>query len=774
AILIIGPPDLISPDNDSTIYDNTPTFTWFTGANATNHRFLLDNDEAFSSPVENIQLGGTATTYTIATPLADDNYWWKVIATGGGLENSSAVWTFELMTPVAKEWYDVEIWADFASSGIPGWLTGWYYRKQQTITGSTAGAQSNYQLKIKVYYKVPPMDSFTFQSRTGDLEAHQGVASDGTYMYVTSGNDQFHLYKYRISDWELIDNRDCSGDNPTDKTQINSLFYKDGKLYIGANNWNTTPEKGWIVVYDASDLSFIEYHSVNDLWCEGCAFHDGYWWVVYCGDTTGSKIVSKYNTSWVHQADYSLTFSQTGELIGYQGIRWLGDYIYVNTHEGTTPLKCDVYEWTGSEFVETKRIDPPTSRCTQGFSFDPNDDNVIWWAERMYGGTPWDDRVLKSTINFPNDEVGLNEHCRTDFGDIRWTKNDGISLMDYWSEKIVSGKYAEFWVEIPYIPASTGTVSAYMYYGKSDATTMSNGKNTWEAFDDFTGAEIDTDLWYNEGEWSLNTADDYVYKTGTFEKFWAKSPVNCSGKRVRYKFYFGTPGNARAFGTILKGTTGTFNELYYSISTDSPYHIVYYITEWSNTDPDASPSVDTWHGGEMRISSDTVKLYINDSLADTRTYTVDGLWACRPGTTGHSALGRMTDFCVGEYADPEPIWGEWGDEESIEVPPEWTEVETWGDFLGGEVKELAEVETWTDYVESTEEWPGLSDEDVWVMFAIRILFIFGPLGFVAWKFTQVRDPTTGLQTAALIGVSFIALIILWVVADAIELMLASV
>jgi len=86
SILFVGQPELTSPDNDSTIYDNTPAFTWFTGANATHHRFWLDNDSDFSSPSVNILLGGTATTYTVTTALADDNYWWKVVATGGGLE----------------------------------------------------------------------------------------------------------------------------------------------------------------------------------------------------------------------------------------------------------------------------------------------------------------------------------------------------------------------------------------------------------------------------------------------------------------------------------------------------------------------------------------------------------------------------------------------------------------------------------------------------------------------------------------------------------------
>jgi hypothetical protein len=32
------------------------------------------------------------------------------------------------------------------------WLTNWTYRKSHIITGSSAGAQTNYQLGFKIYY----------------------------------------------------------------------------------------------------------------------------------------------------------------------------------------------------------------------------------------------------------------------------------------------------------------------------------------------------------------------------------------------------------------------------------------------------------------------------------------------------------------------------------------------------------------------------------------------------------------------------------------------
>ena len=91
-------PTLFSPADGTRTNDNTPTFEWTCGSNADNHRLLVDNDASFASPEVNVLLGATDNTYTVTTPLADENYSWKVIAIKGVQENSSIVWTFLIDT----------------------------------------------------------------------------------------------------------------------------------------------------------------------------------------------------------------------------------------------------------------------------------------------------------------------------------------------------------------------------------------------------------------------------------------------------------------------------------------------------------------------------------------------------------------------------------------------------------------------------------------------------------------------------------------------------
>ena len=98
------------------------------------------------------------------------------------------------------------------------------------------------------------------------------------------------------------------------------------------------------------------------------------------------------------------------------------------------------------------------------------------------------------------ENVYLNSHCRADFGDIRFTASDGETLLDYWIEEKVDSDYAVFWVEIA-DNLSSSSVTIYIYYGKSDATTTSDG--------------LGLDLWQLR---------EYDYSSGAYPKIFFKKP----------------------------------------------------------------------------------------------------------------------------------------------------------------------------------------------------------------------------------------------------------
>jgi len=76
--------------------------------------------------------------------------------------------------------------------------------------------------------------------------------------------------------------------------------------------------------------------------------------------------------------------------------------------------------------------------------------------------------------------IFLNGHAKSDFSDIRFTLNNAIEL-PYWIESAATGKV---WVRVP----DNGIVN--IYYGNPSASSLSNGKSTFEFFDDFNTLDL--------------------------------------------------------------------------------------------------------------------------------------------------------------------------------------------------------------------------------------------------------------------------------------------
>jgi len=243
----------------------------------------------------------------------------------------------------------------------------------------------------------PAASSFGFTSRwtvTSPSTDAQGVATDGTSIWYSNSSE---LRKYDKSG-TLITSRAVAGDTPTDKQQINGMFYKDGVLYVSAAKFVGGVGTSYIVEYNPTTLAYVTHHTLTqDAFSEGCAFHAGHWWVIF----HASKYVAKYDSSWTFVATYSLDFSITGSSggygsgQGYDGMAWDGDYLYLNIHEIYNEDFVDVYHWNGTGFDPVYRNARATSKATQGLAIDPVETDVIWWAERNYSGA---DGVAKGTL----------------------------------------------------------------------------------------------------------------------------------------------------------------------------------------------------------------------------------------------------------------------------------------------------------------------------------------------------------------------------------------
>lgn len=115
--------------------------------------------------------------------------------------------------------------------------------------------------------------------------------------------------------------------------------------------------------------------------------------------------------------------------------------------------------------------------------------------------------------------VGLDGNCQDDFDDIRFTKDDGITELDYWTDEgsIVSGTSCETWIEID----ATADETFYMYYDNPSATDGSNMSAVFTQSDDFEWGS-DGDSLGNDGgdmDWTVNVSGSSAIAIDTAQQY---------------------------------------------------------------------------------------------------------------------------------------------------------------------------------------------------------------------------------------------------------------
>ena len=263
------------------------------------------------------------------------------------------------------------------------------------------------------------------------------------------------------------------------------------------------------------------------------------------------------------------------------------------------------------------------------------------------------------------EDVYLNEHCRTDFGDVRFTSSDGETLLDYWMEEKVDGDYAIFWVEVDSIPASPDTKTIYIYYGNPDATSISNGEATFPFFDDF---DVDLSKWTTiSGTWSISdsllvspSGDDTYIRTATY---------TMDNAAIRTKLR--VTASTGCFASLCSRFQDTSN--YYRVEYTGPEYDKLII--WKRVGGTHTGLGDVivvgdleFHKIDFILNGSSLKAIFDDTdevSATDETFS-SGYIAYRKG--GNSGDFRVDWILVRNYVDPEPSHGAWGSEETYVAP----------------------------------------------------------------------------------------------------------
>lgn len=233
--------------------------------------------------------------------------------------------------------------------------------------------------------------------------------------------------------------------------------------------------------------------------------------------------------------------------------------------------------------------------------------------------------------------VYLNEKCNEDFGDLRFTSSDGETLMDYYISDSLDSDYAVIWVEISE-DLDADDVTIYLYYGNSEATSLSSGEDTFLQFaeDVYVVTYHDNNDIYLP---SFRVIGYFIYTQSAVNAIFGLSDSSSSPPNMVIIHLY-QPSNFDALRCRESGSTTESNEAHYV--TEDEYHYM----EITCTQTEAHGYVD---GVEL---GDELGVYSNIP------YTNMGLWI-------YINSGNTLYFFACKYVSPEPQHGSWSSEETL-------------------------------------------------------------------------------------------------------------
>lgn len=290
--------------------------------------------------------------------------------------------------------------------------------------------------------------------------------------------------------------------------------------------------------------------------------------------------------------------------------------------------------WRANTHYSVGNLVKPTAG-SNNFFYECIYSGVSWGSEPTWPTTDGEIVIDRNTEWIARRGLTLDGRSANFPADIRFTASDGLTLQDFWVEKVTGtppNRVAYIWVKVSADLGSDQNI--YCYYGSPGATSLSNGDAVFVFFDDFLGTSLDTNTWvaysddYGVSNSHLNVAKGGIERTSAFsfniqDGYIAETSV--------IHFYHGhyhggvfpsvasSPytegGNANADATILYMRGQNTVSVYYSIGNgaSSSFNVAsYQSAEWAAANDVRYTTGISVRGGE-------VKLWRNGTAMVTRT-----------------------------------------------------------------------------------------------------------------------------------------------------------
>lgn len=207
--------------------------------------------------------------------------------------------------------------------------------------------------------------------------------------------------------------------------------------------------------------------------------------------------------------------------------------------------------------------------------------------------------------------IAYESEMQADFDDLRFNTKAN-EYIDYWIESYVTSTSAVVWIELPDAITDPGSDTIWLYYGNVSLSDGGVGDDTFEFFDNFPGASLDT-----TNKWTIINGTPTV-NDGLFlddderidTKIWTGNTIS-----VRYKATY--PNET---GSTVYAQTG----LYDNINQECSFLTYFNWDVRSRTAVDNELTTITTYNDEhifeiKKNAGTEVKYYLDDSLEDTDT-----------------------------------------------------------------------------------------------------------------------------------------------------------
>ena len=362
--------------------------------------------------------------------------------------------------------------------------------------------------------------------------------------------------------------------------------------------------------------------------------------------TNSSGYTNTYSMNHVSGDTYKYVFTDTWHVDSYTF------NIFANNTDGvynTSPLNNFYVKVFAEMITKTQKVNYKNNEEVYLNGTRAGSQYSAWLYRKQINmsSAPNDLTDYQVKLLLTGNEIDFNK-LNSDGSDLRFTYYNETSqeeqAIPYWIESFnYSGERAVIWVKVPEITTSNPGAILYMYFGNSNAESVSNGSAVFDFFDDFNESSLDTNVWYvNSGNYvlsngvlrlntgavglqgalSFNLEDGYAVDArilfdGTSSGYSGTIPELSSSR-------FTAGGNGNSDATVLYMRSGGSQGVNYWIgdgSTNS-YNVGSGSTGWTSEDYvwyDTGVSVD---GGTLKLWKDNqaIKTFSNINWAKQFNY----------------------------------------------------------------------------------------------------------------------------------------------------------